>query len=60
MMFYISNGETMLGGLFGARTCANCGRSLGGNKTVKYSGKSFCSQRCADIYKHKELGKMEK
>ena len=60
MMIYIFNGETMLGGLFGAKTCANCGKSLEGIKPVKYAGKSFCSQRCADIYKHKELGKMEK
>jgi hypothetical protein len=59
MMIYIFNGDTMLGGLFGSKVCANCGRSLQG-KAVKYGGKSFCSQRCADIYKHKELGKMEK
>ncbi len=50
----------MLGGLFGPKTCANCGRSLAGHKVEKYSGKSFCSQRCADVYKHKDLGKLEK
>ena len=60
MMFYIFNGETMLGGLFGSKVCAKCGKPIEGSKAVKYGGKSFCSQRCADIYKHKELGKMEK
>jgi len=60
MMIYIFNGETLFGSLFGPKVCANCGRSLSGRKVEKYAGKSFCSQRCADVYKHKELGKMEK
>ncbi len=50
----------MLGGLFGPKVCANCGKSLSGHKVEKYGGKSFCSQRCADVYKHKDLAKMEK
>jgi endogenous inhibitor of DNA gyrase (YacG/DUF329 family) len=50
----------MLGGLFGPKVCATCGKSLEGHKVEKYGGKSFCSHRCADIYKHKDLGKLEK
>ncbi len=50
----------MLGGLFGSKVCAQCGKPLEGRKVEKYSGKSFCSHRCADIYKHNEMEKMQK
>jgi endogenous inhibitor of DNA gyrase (YacG/DUF329 family) len=50
----------MLGGLFGSKNCENCGKPLAGHKVEKYGGKSFCSQRCADVYKHKDLDKLEK
>ena len=50
----------MFDSILGAKTCANCGKSLAGHKVEKYGGKSFCSKRCADIYMHKDLGKMEK
>ena len=46
--------------IFGAKTCASCGKPLAGHKVERYGGKSFCSKRCADIYMHKDLGKMEK
>ena len=52
--YYIFNGESM----FGAKVCANCGKPLK-EKAEKYAGKSFCSQRCLDIYRHHEMNKME-
>jgi len=51
---------TMFGSILGAKNCANCGKLLAGHKVEKYAGKSFCSKRCADIYTHKDLGKLEK
>jgi endogenous inhibitor of DNA gyrase (YacG/DUF329 family) len=49
----------MIGGLFGPKVCANCGKQITG-KAEKYGGKSFCSERCMDIYRHKDLDKLEK
>ncbi|WP_230742859.1 hypothetical protein [Methanooceanicella nereidis] len=50
----------MFGGLFGAKECATCKKPLAGKKVEKYGGRSFCSHRCMDIYKHKDLEKLEK
>jgi len=49
----------MFSGLFGPKVCANCGKKITG-KSEKYSGKTFCSTRCMDIYRHKDLDKLEK
>jgi len=44
--------------MFGAKVCGNCGKPLK-EKVEKYAGKSFCSQRCLDLYRHREMNKME-
>ncbi len=49
----------MFGGLLGPKVCANCKKHIAG-KAEKYAGKSFCSTRCMDIYRHKDLSKLEK
>jgi hypothetical protein len=49
----------MFKGLFGPKVCANCHRQITG-KAEKYAGKTFCSTRCMDIYRHKDLEKLEK
>ncbi|HTY90459.1 MAG TPA: hypothetical protein VMC84_04715 [Methanocella sp.] len=49
----------MFGGLFGPKVCANCKKQITG-KVEKYGGKSFCSTRCMDIYRHKDLNRHEK
>jgi len=49
----------VFGGLFGPKVCANCRKQITG-KAEKYAGKSFCSTRCMDIYRHKDLSKLEK
>jgi endogenous inhibitor of DNA gyrase (YacG/DUF329 family) len=48
----------ILGGLFGPKLCASCGKKITG-KAEKYAGKSFCSTRCLDIYRHKDLDRLE-
>ncbi len=49
----------MFGGLFGPKACANCKKQITG-KAEKYGGKSFCSTRCMDIFRHRDLSKLEK
>lgn len=49
----------MFGGLFGPKVCAKCKKKITG-KAEKYGGKAFCSTRCMDIYRHKDLAKLEK
>jgi endogenous inhibitor of DNA gyrase (YacG/DUF329 family) len=44
--------------MFGAKICANCKKPLK-NKVEKYGGKAFCSVRCMDLYRHREMSKME-
>jgi endogenous inhibitor of DNA gyrase (YacG/DUF329 family) len=46
-------------GLLGPKVCANCKRKITG-KAEKYAGKTFCSARCVDIYRHRDLSKLEK
>ncbi len=49
----------MFSGLFGPKVCATCKKQIKG-KAEKYGGKAFCSSRCMDIYRHKDLSKLEK
>jgi endogenous inhibitor of DNA gyrase (YacG/DUF329 family) len=49
----------MFSGLFGPKVCATCKKEIKG-KAEKYGGKAFCSSRCMDIYRHKDLSKLEK
>jgi|GEM_PF-5597954 len=49
----------LLGGLFGPKFCVTCKKQIT-SKAEKYGGKTFCSTRCMDIYRHKDLDKLEK
>jgi endogenous inhibitor of DNA gyrase (YacG/DUF329 family) len=49
----------LFGGIFGPKSCATCKKQITG-KVEKYGGKTFCSTRCMDIYRHKDLEKLEK
>jgi len=56
---YIFNGERHVQRPFWTKTCATCKKEIKG-KAEKYGGKVFCSSRCMDIYRHKDLAKLEK